>query len=197
MYLEDMSNPKDSRAHITVLTDFLESCEMPNVSELITLCDPTKIVQSISFASLWFLFTPGTLIVNQRQPFTEWNVLSIDKVVAHRRTKRRGGGEYFEQRPDEYFEQTLNCVDVDYDGKVFRLVNKAQDIAEFDGLRPVAELEFVPLSMLEDSEKKREILITRGRKFWDLRGLHMKEYVNYSLSDASLAVSLPVSSETI
>ncbi|KAL8827249.1 MAG: hypothetical protein Q9191_003302 [Dirinaria sp. TL-2023a] len=179
-YLKDMSNPKDSRTHIKVLTDFLESCGMPNVSELLTLCDPTKVVRSISFASLWFLYTPGTLIVNQRSPFAEWDVLSINTVVpATKRINRKGRSVYS--------DQTLDCVDVEYDGKVFHIVNQSKDIVYFDGLRPVAELEYVPFNMLEDAEKKRKVLINRGRKFWDLRGLHMKEFVDSSLSDPSLA----------
>lgn len=59
----------------------------------------------------------------------------------------------------------------------------------FPGLLPLSELEVVPLSLLEGHEEKRASLISRGRKFWDLRGQHMQEYVDRSHLTASLVVS--------
>ena len=75
----DQSNPKDHRTHITVLLDFLRDSEMPNVSELIALCNPANVVKSISFASLWFLFTPGTFMVKQDSILSHSRVFLIDK----------------------------------------------------------------------------------------------------------------------
>lgn len=64
-YSKNQSKPKDHRAHIRVLLDFLRSCAMPNVPELIELCNPENSIRSISYPSLWFLFTPDTLAISR------------------------------------------------------------------------------------------------------------------------------------
>ena len=181
MYYEDESNPKDSRTHIRVLIDFLESCGMPNVSELIALCDPTKVIHSVSYASLWLLFPPSTLFMNQK-PDNDRHVFFLDTAVPPQKALNEGQFEFSGQR--------FKCRAVKYDGEDFYNEKHNFMIGAFDGLRPLAELEFLPLNMLEDPEKEREGLVARGRKFWNLRGLHVQEVTDDRLSNASLAVSL-------
>ena len=186
MYSEDENNRKDSRTHIRVLVDFLESCEMPNVSELIALCDPTNVVHSISYASLWFLYTPSTLVIRRHSHLSECVVCSVIDVVPP--TK------YIDEKGlISHSDQQVIYHEVSYDGTRFGLETDFYYIRTFDGFSPLAELDLVPLNMLEDSQEKRNILVARGRKFWDLRGLHMKEFIDDLHSNAPLAVSFPVS----
>ena len=177
-----MSNPSDSRAHIKVLVDFLESCpEMPNALELSRLCDPTKAVQSISYASLWSLFPPRTLVVAQKIPFSEWRVLLVnDAIPATKKMDQKG---YY-----VYSGQSLIVQDIEYDGAYFKFQQSEVTLESFFGFRSLEELRVVPLNLVQGYEKKRDLLVARGRKFWDLRGLHMKEFVDRSSSNSSFAV---------
>lgn len=178
-----MSNPSDSQTHIKVLVDFLESCpEMPNALELSKLCDPTKTVQSITYASQWLLFPPGILAVAQHLPFSEWEVFLVNGAVPPTKKIDRKG--YF-----VYSGQRLIVQKLEYNGTDFDFQQPEVSLEHFSGLSPLEKLRVVPLSLVHDYEKRRDLLLTRGRKFWDLRGLHMKEYVDRSSSNSSFAVS--------
>ena len=180
-YSRDQSNPEDYRTHFTVLLDFLRTCAMPNVQELIGLCNPQNNVQSISYPSLWFLFTPGTLVVEQGPVLSYSRVFSLDTVKPPSK-KIDAKGRFV------YGPLRLDCRKINYDGKALRFEPATLTIAAFQGVVLLAELDYIPLSLLEADEEKRDILIARGKKFWDLRGQHLKEFVDGSYADGSLVV---------
>ena len=180
-YSRDQSNPKDCRTHITVLLDFLRTCAMPNVQELIGLCNPQNIVQSISYPSLWFLFTPGTFVVKQHSKFSHSRVFSLDTVVPPSKNVDSKGRLV-------YGQLLLDCQKIIYDGKALSFESATLKIAAFQGVLLLSELDYIPLSLLQADEEKRGILIARGKKFWDLRGQHLKEFVDGSYADGSLVV---------
>lgn len=155
---------------------------MLNVPELIALCKPKNIVQSISYASLWFLFTPGTLVVTQDSPFSNSAASLVSTVTPPTRQIDQKG-------QSAYTNFKLVCRRVVYNGEDFTYQEYAEQIEPFPGLLPLSTLPVVPLSLLEDHEEKQASLISRGRKFWDLRGQHMKEYVDRSHPITSLVVS--------
>lgn len=84
----------------------------------------------------------------------------------------------------------LNCQQVEYDGTVLEFQLIGNPIEPFEGVVPYSELRFMPLKLLEEHEEKRHNLICRGQKFWDLRGQHMKEFVDGSYANRSLVVRL-------
>ena len=88
-----------------------------------------------------------------------------------------------------YGTLTLNCHTTVYDGKAFQLESRRQTVEGFQGAVSLSELAFRPLSLLDGHEEKRDNLVARGLKFWDLRGQHMKEFVDGSYANRSLAVS--------
>ena len=180
-YSEDQSNPKDHRTHITVLLNFLRTCAMPNVQELIGLCNPQNIVQSISFPSLWLLFTPGTLVVEQGSVLSRSRVLSLSTVKTPRK-RIDAKGQFV------YGRLKLDCQKIKYDGKAFSFTSATLKIAAFQGVVLLSELDYIPLSLLEACDEKRGILIARGKRFWDLRGQHLKEVMDGSYADGSLIV---------
>ena len=183
MYVMDQSNPKDCRTHVKVLLDFLRLCSMPNVPELLELCSPNTGIQSISHASSWFLFTPGTLVVRQRSPLLSSKVLLVQTVrPPKKQTNRRG--------QVVYGNLELDCQEVDYDGNVFSVDLPKVVMQPFEGIISISNLAFVPLHLLEGAEGIRDSLVSRGRKFWELRGRHMQETVDGSFANESLAVRL-------
>ena len=180
-YSGNQSNPKDYRTHITVLLEFLRTCAMPNVQELIGLCNPQNTVQSISFPSLWFLFTPGKIVVTQGLDLSYSRAYSIDTVEPPSK-KIDAKGRFV------YGKLRLSCQKISYDGKGLGFVSTELIITAFQGVTLLSKLDYIPLSLLEAHEEKRGMLIARGRKFWDLRGQHLKEFVDSSYADGSLVV---------
>lgn len=155
---------------------------MPNVPELLALCKPENVVQSISYASLWFLFTPGILVVTQNLPLSKSEAALVSAITPPLRHIDRKG-------QPAYTSFKLDCRRVFYNGEAFTDQECEKQIDSFPGLLPLSALPVIPLSLLEDHEEKQAKLISRGRKFWDLRGQHMKEYVDRSHPTTLLVVS--------
>ena len=88
-----------------------------------------------------------------------------------------------------YSNLTLHCQEVFYDGRIFGFRSSLKSIKPFGGDVAFPKLDFIPLDLLEKYEEKRDYLVARGQKFWDLRGQHLKEFVNSTLLDQSLVVS--------
>lgn len=83
----------------------------------------------------------------------------------------------------------LNCQTIYYDGMAFKLESFRHTVENFQGAVSLSELAFIPLSLLDGHEEKRDSLVARGLKFWNLRGQHMKEFVDGSYANGSLAVN--------
>ena len=154
---------------------------MPNVPELIALCKAKNVVQSISHASSWFLFTPGTLVVTQDSPFSQSKASLVSAIrPPTRKIDEKGQSVYTNFR--------LTCRRVFYNGEAFHYDEYVEEMKPRPGSLPLSALPVIPFSLLEDHEEKQASLISRGRKFWDLRGQHMKEYVDRSHPTTSLVV---------
>lgn len=86
----------------------------------------------------------------------------------------------------------LDCQGVAYSGKDFEVRPRKLLIGPFQGAVSSSELSIVPLSLLEEYEERRDRLISRGQKFWDLAGQHMKEFVDGSYANRSLVVRFSI-----
>ena len=181
-YHQDQRNPRDCRTHIKVLLDFLGSCDMPNVPELLKLCNARNTIRSISYASLWFLFSPETVIVTQNSSLSHAKASLVEEVEPPKRTIDRKGQSVYEN-----FK--LRCHEVGYDGRVFGFRSSLNTLKPFSGDVPLSKLDLIPLELLAKFEEKRGYLVSRGQRFWDLGGQHMKEFVNTTLLEQSLVVS--------
>ena len=168
-----------------VLLDFLGSCALPNVPELIALCKPGNVIQSITYASSWLLFTPGSLVVAEDVKLSYSTVSLVDTVKPPTRKIDRKGQLV-------YGDIVLDCQRVAYFGRCFEVLPCRVLIEPFQGAVSLSELKIVPLSLLEDYEEKRDRLISRGQKFWDLAGQHMKEVVDGSYANRSLVVRFSI-----
>ena len=83
----------------------------------------------------------------------------------------------------------LDCQTVTYDGTALNLETVRQPVQSFQGHVLLSQLTFIPLSLINGHEEVRDILVARGHRFWDLRGQHMKEFVDRSYANGSLAVN--------
>ena len=62
----------------------------------------------------------------------------------------------------------IECFYMHFDGKQYGPVNQTFQIPKFDGPREVSSLPIVPLEIRDDSEKIRNELLERGKKFAEL-----------------------------
>ena len=154
---------------------------MPNVPELVALCSPQNIVQSISYTNSWFLFTPGMLIVGQAPENSHRRAFLVDEVQPAIRNLDVDNRFV-------YGPLWLNCHSIVYNGDFLQYEAGTARIEPFKGVVALSQLEFIPLSLSEEPERMRSCLISRGQKFWDLRGQHMKEFVDSPDTDRSLIV---------
>ena len=154
---------------------------MPNVPELVALCSPHNTVQSISYTNSWFLFTPGMLIVEQGPDDSHRKAFLVDEVDPAIR-KLDSDGRFV------YGPLLLNCYSIAYNGDFLHYESAIARIEPFQGVVSLSQLQFIPLSLSEEPERMRCHLISRGQKFWDLRGQHMKEFVDSPGTDRSLIV---------
>ena len=83
----------------------------------------------------------------------------------------------------------LDCQTVVYDGTTLKLETVRQTVQGFQGDVSLSQLSFIPLSLLNGYEEVRDSLVARGHRFWDLRGQHMKEFMDRSHANRSLVVN--------
>ena len=156
---------------------------MPNALELCELCDPEHTVQEIYYESLWILYKPGSFVVTQHSKFSHSRASLIDEVQPPtRKTDRRGRSVYGVTK--------IICRELEYNGIEFSFRSVVKRIRSFKGPAEVSELMHIPLELLEWHKDKRHRLLARGKRFWDLRGQHLKEVRNDSRANRSMGVRL-------
>ena len=157
---------------------------MPNVSELVALCNSTEPVQTISFASSWFLFTPGTLVFDRDQASSEKMVMVVKSLTPPRREINRKGRR-------AYTDVRLDCQVIQYDGNITAYHDMSRSLKPFEGSRSISDLSVIPLKFLDSYEQEYRKLVLRGQKFWNLGGQHLREFRRGSGDNASAIVNLP------
>jgi hypothetical protein len=117
----------------------------------------------ISFDLLWILFQPNTLVYTACPGSDQPRCLKFDS------------GQMEQSSQGEHFFK-LDCRYLDYDGKVFGEVETTLAVAEFRGVKKINTLDVFPLQYHEQVEKLKDALITYGRKFISLIGVHHRSY---------------------
>lgn len=181
-YVKDQENPKDYRDHLAVLLEFLMHCNMPAVTQLVTLSTSGATAETICYQNLWFLFPPGTMAVVRETELRDYRVLRVTRANAP--IKRIDGNGKL-----SYHGSSIDCGLYENQRGHLRLSQSRQAFHWFEGNRHLRELQIVPLTFLQDYEAKELALISRGQKFWDLRGRHLQELRYGSNFDGTAVVS--------
>ena len=160
---------------------------MPNVPELLALCDPDRDLEAISFPILWYLFAPGTFVTTTEPDTSHQQTYLVDNAIPPSRQIGKDG-------QTTYGNLEIKCkfLECDHGPPRFRTLTKS--ITPYNGMIPLQELSLVPLDLVRDHEERKRTFISRGRRFWDLRGQHMKEFINRSQPAQSLGVRLLIPS---
>jgi hypothetical protein len=145
--------------HVTDLVEYV-TIDYASVAKLLY---PLLQHQEITFELLWALFLPNTLIYTICPGTKEPRCLKLDWGQQKEFMNR---GTFFQ----------LECHYVDFDGKSFGYAQAVIEIDEFRGARSIDSLIAFPLAYHPNEEAVREELISRGRKFGSLEGMHYKHY---------------------
>lgn len=86
---------------------------------------------------------------------------------------RLNNGNYYCGAKPNY---SIGCTGINYDGKEFGWEVQTIPIATFFGSAKIAALTAFPLEMHPDKEQIKQVLVARGRKFEDLRGIKHQHY---------------------
>ncbi|KAK5656738.1 hypothetical protein OQA88_4286 [Cercophora sp. LCS_1] len=117
----------------------------------------------ITFKHIWTIFPPGELVYEDDLD-TEY-------------------GQYYivqSSVPSAYepLHYQLTCYSVDWNGTNFGYQPHIRGVSKFTGTRRICDLPVVPAKYVRDEEEIRAKCIERGRKFYDLAGIHYKAYRN-------------------
>jgi len=145
-----------------------------------------RIVETVSFSHLWYLFQPGDIVIEKTgtstQAYRIWNVRGSTvrnlENVTDSRTKQL----------DNVF--VLDCFSLGCDGKVFGPVQKVYDIMHFIGSTRVFSLPIVPAEYLRDQIGLSQ-LVQRGTQFQLLQEPSLRSYRGGSLDQVTELVRMP------
>jgi hypothetical protein len=129
----------------------------------------------IPFASVWTIFKPGELVW--------WEAEGqgvVGRMIEACFSKTMTGAEIYR----------LTCEQVDWNGEAFGIQRTTKKITFFEGTRPVAGLQVLPLRYKSDADGIRSQYLDRGRKFEALSGYHFKAYDGPALGFAAGAFGL-------
>lgn len=144
----------DAAAYTQLLYDVLDA-EIRDVrTEVADLLDHGV----ITYRLLWALFEPGVTVFAESCQQPRFSV-----VRSH---------EY--NRQNQYFMVTTKFVD--WDGDRFGYATEHVVIRHFEGTRAITELPWFPASFHPSCAEAKANAIARGRKFWELAGVHYRAH---------------------
>ena len=149
---ETSSEDTKTKHLLLLLVDYLDNEYGPTADRLRSILDHGE----ITFDLLWALFVPNTLLYCKDQSSEEARILKLD-----------WGQVAVSQQLGKYFN--LECRYVSYNGKSFADASTTLIIREFRGAMRIEQMQTFPLQYHPDTEKVRQKLIDRGRKFTTFR----------------------------
>ncbi|KAK6948964.1 hypothetical protein Daesc_009036 [Daldinia eschscholtzii] len=161
---------EEAQVHLGLLCEMMRKYLQPKISLRHRL---SPIGQMVNFEDLWYIFKTGD----------EVSTTGKSQVQLYRILKVTGGRDVmnpFKEPPTNHASAKLKeagystgaliieCFYMHFDGKQYGPVNQTFQIPKFDGPREVSSLPIVPLEIRDDSEKIRNELLERGKKFAEL-----------------------------
>ena len=163
--LREDEQDKETKDHLDLLYPILSEEIMPHIE---AMKDLTK-HKVISFDYLWAIFAPGMEVYTKLDGQDRLMELTDNRYEANM------SGEFF----------TLECRYIDCDGSRFGYVSSSVDIAKFDGVKRLADLDAFPSHLHSDVEDLVDRLHARGQKFERLNGFHHMSYSGFYTAKSS------------
>jgi hypothetical protein len=172
---------KDEIAH---LRGVLEPLLLNHLSAM----DKARETLVVSFEQLWFFLAPGSIMVSSEQGSAcALALLQVD---------------FTPSTPTSPAFWTLLLGQYDWNGNYCGLRRVEKTIPEFKDDSLVTKFDVYPLEYAPDKEKTELELISRGEKWAQLRGMHIKnvvgkKYVLVEVGGCTREVAKPVSSKPL
>jgi hypothetical protein len=154
-----------TKKHLDLLHSILSKEVLPHIE---AMEDFTK-NKVISFEYLWAIFSPGMEVYTQ--------IDGQDRIVSLRDSR------YGANMSGEFF--SLECRYIDGDGSGFGYVSTSFDLASFDGVKKLVDLDAIPSHLHPDVESLLGRLHARGQKLEQLNGFHHMSYSGFYTARSS------------
>ncbi|PWY89945.1 P-loop containing nucleoside triphosphate hydrolase protein [Aspergillus heteromorphus CBS 117.55] len=156
---------KEAKTHLDLLYQILRGEIVPQIEAM------TDLVKNkvITFDYLWTIFAPGMEVYT--------------RLDGHDRLMELTDSRYGANMSGEFF--TLECRYIDCDGSNFGYVSSSVDIAKFEGVKRILDLDAFPSHLHPDSEGLVDRLHVRGEKFEQLNGFHHMAYSGFYTARSS------------
>lgn len=156
---------QDTKDHLDLLYAILSKEILPHIEAMEDFAK-NKV---ISFEYLWTIFSPGMEVYTQ--------IDGQDRIVSLRDSR------YGANMSGEFF--SLECRYIDCDGSNFGYVSTSFDIASFDGVKKLVDLDAIPSHLKPDVESLVGRLHARGEKLEQLNGFHHMSYSGFYTARSS------------
>jgi hypothetical protein len=143
--------------HLVFILNYMYKCLESEISSYYTFMESQSVAPGIDSKHLWMAFRPGDLIYTKMD--------GVDKIVRLKSTSGGWGHGLF-----------LQAEDIQYNGTDYGRCNVGLYIHGYRGYKPLEELQSCPLQYMQRKDAITASLITRGRKFLGLRGVHHRHY---------------------
>ena len=142
--------------HLVFLLNYMYRSLESEISSYYTFMESPSIAPGVEYKNLWMAFRPGDFIYTKLD--------DTEKVLRLKSTSK------------SYFSWMLIAEEIQYNGTDFGYYSVSLRIYEYDGYKPLESLRAYPLQHHKRKEAITNSLITRGKKFLGLRGIHHRYY---------------------
>ncbi|KAI0902166.1 P-loop containing nucleoside triphosphate hydrolase protein [Annulohypoxylon nitens] len=161
-YATSCGDPQMKR-HLDFCLQYLEQTlkrEMSTYNQLVTNFDT---LPGLEHKDLWMVYKPGSLLYCGDQDIDGRFVMRLRFLTLQ---------SVLEIRPRWFLE----CESLECDGKRFGFVPYTSTIEFYDGIKPFIALPTFPLEYHAEKQNIHDQLLSRGKKFVTLAGIHHRQY---------------------
>ncbi|TGJ87604.1 hypothetical protein E0Z10_g1169 [Xylaria hypoxylon] len=148
---------EEASAHVRCLLEFIHMEISSKQKYLEQDC------KNVSFVELWHLLNSGTGVVEAGDKHTQ--CYRVAKVTSPKHKVASKYSWFFRNKAKGGTAVSIDCVYVDFDGRVVGPFSKTFDITRYEGLRDIKTLPVYPLWFEGDGDNLCQRLIDRGKKF--------------------------------
>jgi hypothetical protein len=171
----------EEKEHLGFLLDTVKS-QVPNAARTLESMKCEKLT-TIHYHSVWLLYRPGTVVYRLGH-----GVRRALVVLRVKNCKQKQDGVWTP------FSLDMRQLVFDKSGEHLEPFHCTENVPQFDGAVPVANLQYVPSGYLANEFSVKEGLIERGRRYWSYKG--SSSYLEYdgdawvkTLNDVSFLLS--------
>jgi hypothetical protein len=164
----DASNDADVEEHVEFLLRYMKRSMRQEINSYETLMEGNNTEPGLEFENLWMAFRPGDILY--RQVDSEDIACRLQSMTDF---KPEGLGQV-QFKESRYWE--LKIEGIICDGDNFGYTSMYVHIKHYDGYRALRDLNIFPFRYHAESERIESEILTRGRYYLTLLGVHYRFY---------------------